>query len=310
LLHSSTAEQEAVNFKVPGSNPGGAAKDDGMRNKVIAITGGTGLIGTHLKEELHRQGAIVHVMDHDEYDVASIADVKSFILATQPDYIVHLASYTDTKLAKKYPSHTFDTNVIGAMNILNAAKEYGKASRIILASSDRSQVEPHSPYGASKLAMESIAMSYQQTYFMPISILRFCNVYGTGDRNFSRFIPAVMKAYIYNETFTITNGGLDYRGYIHVNDVVNAICLAAGSDVSGIFNICSHQTMSNYDVFNRINNKLDNKINYEILGTPGKMYYGLSTSGSRMILGWDQAHSFDDSIDEVIDWYKNLYGVA
>lgn len=281
-----------------------------MRDKIFAITGGTGLIGTHLEEELSKRGAVVHIMDHAECDISSIADVKHFIHFVQPDYIIHLASYTDTKLAKMYPEYTFDTNVVGAMNILNAAKEYGKASRIILASSDRSQVEPYSPYGASKLAMESIAMSYQQTYFMPISILRFCNVYGVGDRNFSRFIPAVMKAYIYNETFKITNGGLDYRGYIHVNDVVNAICLAAGSDVSGIFNICSHQTMSNYDVFNRINNKLDNKINYEIVGTPGKMYYGLSTGGSRMILGWDQCHDFDSSIDEVIDWYKNVYNVA
>ncbi len=163
--------------------------------------------------------------------------------ATDIDIIVHLAANTGVAPSVGNPRLDMETNVIGTLNMLEAARQNG-LKRFIFASSGapvgeceppiHEELAPHpvSPYGASKLAGEGYCSAYYRTFGVETVILRFGNVYGPLSTHKSSVVAKFIRQAMNGETLEIYGDGQQSRDFIYIEDLVRAIRLAA--NVSGI----------------------------------------------------------------------------
>jgi CDP-glucose 4,6-dehydratase len=304
--------------------------------KNIAITGATGLLGSHLSNHYLSIGYNVFVLLKDEHSRTELSkdvnrvygsinnktDVDFFIEKSRPDYFIHLAAQTQAYDSIKYPYNTFYTNAVGTLNVLESLREYKECKSIIVASSDKAYgeltndeyFEDHIlngiyPYDASKSITDIMCNSYRNTYSMPIVTTRACNIYGTGDNNIQRLIPGVVKAHKDGTLFTIRNGGRDIREYINVKDVVSAYAniLTYTETVNNIpsFNISSGERYSTFEVFNIIQNAIGKEVNHEIIESDGfeikKQFMNSSLLQEKT--GWKAEHTMKDSMKKIVNFY-------
>jgi CDP-glucose 4,6-dehydratase len=309
-------------------------KENKMKN--IAITGATGLVGSHLSNYYLSLGWNVFVLLKDEHhnnqlspninrvygNVNNKSDIDFFIEKSSPDYFIHLAAQTQAYYSIKYPYNTLYTNIVSTLNVLESLREYNACKSIIVASSDKAYgelkgdeyFESHSldgiyPYDASKSITDIVCKSYKTTYNMPIITTRACNVYGIGDNNPARLIPGVIRAHKNKTLFTIRNGGEDIREYINVNDVVSAYAevLKYAENFNDVlsFNISSGERYSTLEVFNIIQDAVGENIAHEIIEkdiveiTKQRMNSSLLKEKT----GWKPQHTMKDSIDEMVKFY-------
>ncbi len=158
--------------------------------------------------------------------------------------IVHLAAHTNVIDSVELPTHCFETNAMGTLNVLEAARQNGIQS-VIIASSNAAagevtppvheDVVPHpiSPYGASKLAGEALASGYAGAYGLRAISLRFANVYGPYSLHKGSVVALFMKRLLKGEPLVLYDGGRPTRDYIHVSDIVQAIEKAAERGTPG-----------------------------------------------------------------------------
>lgn len=304
--------------------------------KNIAITGATGLLGSHLSNYYLSLGWNVFVLLKDEHHKSQLStnvnkvygsinnkiDIDFFIEKSRPDYFIHLAAQTQAYDSIKYPYNTFYTNAVGTLNVLDSLREYKNCKSIIIASSDKAYgeltkdeyFEDHIlngvyPYDASKSITDIISYSYRQTYEMPVITTRACNIYGPGDNNIQRLIPGIVKSYKDKTKFIIRNEGRDVREYIHVNDVVSAYAkiLVYGETYNNIpsFNISSGERYSTLEVFNIVQNSIGQKVMNEIIKSDGfeikKQFMNSSLLQEKT--GWKPEYKMTDSMDEIVKFY-------
>jgi CDP-glucose 4,6-dehydratase len=304
--------------------------------KNIAITGATGLLGSHLSNYYLSLGYNVFVLLKDEHSRTELSkdvnkvygsinnktDIDFFIEKSRPDYFIHLAAQTQAYDSIKYPYNTFYTNMVGTLNVLESLREYKGCKSIIVASSDKAYgeltndeyFEDHIlngvyPYDASKSITDIICNSYRNTYSMPIVTTRACNIYGTGDNNIQRLVPGIVKAYQENALFTIRNGGRDIREYINVKDVVLAYSkiLTYAETVNNIpsFNISSGERYSTLEVFNIVKDAIGKEVRYEIIESDGfeikKQFMNSSLLQEKT--GWKPENTMKDSMKEIVNFY-------
>jgi CDP-glucose 4,6-dehydratase len=304
--------------------------------KSIAITGATGLLGSHLSNYYLSLGWDVFVLLKDEHSRTELSknvnkvygninnktDVDFFIEKSRPDYFIHLAAQTQAHDSIKYPYNTFYTNAVGTLNVLESLREYKECKSIIVASSDKAYGELTNdeyfenhvlngiyPYDASKSITDILCNSYRNTYSMPIVTTRACNIYGTGDNNIQRLIPGILKAYKNNLLFTIRNNGRDVREYINVKDVVSAYAniLTYAETVNDVasFNISSGERYSTLEVFNVVKDAIGKEVSYEMIESDGfeikKQFMNSSLLQGKT--GWESKHTMKDSMKEIIKFY-------
>jgi CDP-glucose 4,6-dehydratase len=304
--------------------------------KSIAITGATGLLGSHLSNYYLSLGWDVFVLLKDEHSrtelshkvnkvygsINSKTDIDFFVEKSRPDYFIHLAAQTQAYDSIKYPYSTFYTNMVGTLNVLESLREYKNCKSIIVASSDKAYgelindeyFEDHIlngiyPYDASKTITDIICNSYRNTYKMPVVTTRACNIYGTGDNNIQRLVPGVVKAFKDGEVFTIRNGGRDIREYINVEDVVSAYdkILSYGEHINNIpsFNISSGERYSTIEVFNIIQDSIGQEVKHKIIESDGfeikKQFMNSSLLQEKT--GWKPKHSMKESMNDIVAFY-------
>jgi len=311
-----------------------------MKGKNIAITGATGLLGSHLANSYVKAGHQVFALIKDEHsrsilsplvirvfgDISRKSDIEYFIQKSNPHYFVHLAAQTQAYDSLRYPYQTFYNNIVGTLNVLDCLREYKNTESILVASSDKAYGELKGdtykehhplngiyPYDASKSATDLIANSYRETYNMPIAVTRACNIYGAGDYNRQRLIPGIVDAFKRGEEFTIRNSGSDLREYIHVEDVVSAylkiLSITSTSVKSSDFNIASGDRFTTLEVFNLISEIIGEPIRHKILYSTSmeiKKQFMDSTKLSAET-GWTPQMKFLDALPSTIDWYLENY---
>jgi CDP-glucose 4,6-dehydratase len=306
--------------------------------KSIAITGATGLLGSHLSNYYLSLGWDVFVLLKDEHSRTQLSDkvnkvygsinnkvdIDFFIEKSRPDYFIHLAAQTQAYDSIKYPYNTFYTNLVGTLNVLESLREYKECKSTIVASSDKAYgeltkdeyFEDHVlngiyPYDASKSITDIICNSYRNTYDMPVVTTRACNIYGPGDNNIQRLVPGVVKAYKDGETFIIRNGGRDIREYINVKDVVLAYdkILSYGEHINNIpsFNISSGERYSTLEVFSIIQDSIGQQVKHKIIESDGfeikKQFMNSSLLQEKT--GWKPQRNMKDSMKEIVNFYMD-----
>jgi CDP-glucose 4,6-dehydratase len=312
-----------------------------IKNSKILVTGGTGFIGSHLVEELSSQGTNVLVIDivcpKSSYfvskelkkkvtlkllDIAKKEKVANLFKTFKPDYVFHLAAEAIVDNSYNDPYITFQTNVMGTVSILEAAKQTKSVKGVIVASSDKaygkttkaytenSPLQGDHPYDVSKSCTDLIAQTYYKTYKLPVVVTRFGNVYGEGDLHMSRIIPGICEAIVKNKALNIRSNGKFVRDYIYVKDVVKGYLklLSKISHIQGeAFNFSSEDTFSVVELISRAEKVLNIKIKYKILNNAKNEipYQHLNDAKVRK-LGWKPQYTFDKTFKNILMWYEKI----
>jgi len=307
----------------------------------IIVTGGTGFIGSHLIEKLIALKAEVLVIDiiclPSSYfstqnlkkkmklkfiDIADKEKIRKIFQQFKPEYVFHLAAEAIVNNSYNDPYKTFQTNIMGTVSILEAAKQINNIKGIIIASSDKaygktkkaytenSPLKGDHPYDVSKSCTDLIAQTYYKTYQLPVVITRFGNVYGEGDKHLDRIVPGICEAIIKKKQLLIRSNGKYVRDYIYVKDVVSGyIKLFEKVDtIQGeAFNFSSDDTFSVLELVEHTEKILKRKIDYKILDIAKNEipYQHLNDKKIRQ-LGWKPIHSFDNTLKNILKWYKEV----
>ena len=218
--------------------------------KKIAVTGGAGFIGSNLVERLLSHGHEVTVVDDlstglkSNLDLTkvtfhelSLTDRDGLAKALSADAIVHLAARGSVPRSLKNPIATHDVNATGTLNVLEAARSNG--AHVIFSSSssvygrngqlpkDESMwLSPLTPYAASKLAAEGYVQAYGAAYDVPVTLLRFFNVFGPKqrpDHEYAAVLPKWIWKAMNNEAIDVYGDGSQTRDFTYVRTVLDVI---------------------------------------------------------------------------------------
>jgi UDP-glucose 4-epimerase len=231
------------------------------------VTGGAGFIGSHLVHALAARGLEVRVLDNLSSGTRSnlegaaaelvIGDVMDFeataSAARGAEVVFHMAAMISVPASMDDPLRTYRENVLGSLNVLEAARRAG-GRRVVLSSScavygaadhpsaESDPVQPRSPYAASKVAMEDLGRLYAEVYRLSTVSLRYFNVYGPRQSPASPYaavIPIFVHEMLEGRSPVIHGDGEQSRDFVYVDDVVQANLLAAEAvgDIPGVVNV-------------------------------------------------------------------------
>ena len=251
-----------------------------FQDKKCLVTGGAGFVGSHLVDHLLAEGAIVSVFDN--MTAGKLANIPQGVTAISGDlrdaeavhaacegmdFIFHLAARASVQDSIEHPRDYFDVNVLGTMNVLEAARHSDKKPRVILASSaavygnqtvvkvyEDLTPQPLSPYALHKRMTEEMATLWSQLYDVETVSIRPFNIYGTRmnpDGPYAGVIGRFMKMRQEGTQLLITGDGAQTRDFVHVSDMAEAYILAATSTAVGhgeIINIASGESVSLNDL--------------------------------------------------------------
>lgn len=307
----------------------------------IIITGGSGFIGSNLVDELVKTSNNIIVVDRKitpksifsqhalqkkvEFVQIEIRDKKKVFEVFRkykPSHVIHLAAQTIVTTAFGNPLETFETNILGSINIFEACRVIGGVKRVVFASSDKaygktkktytedSPLAGDHPYDVSKSSADLIAQTYFKTYNLPVVITRFGNVYGEGDLHFDRIIPGLCRAVIKKNTFEIRSDGQYIRDYVYVKDVVEGYIFLlnhTGNLDGEAYNFSSMDTFSVLELIKRAETILEVKIPYKILNrTHNEIPYQHLDDSKVRRLGWQSKYTFGNTLKNILQWYKKI----
>lgn len=322
------------------------------KHKHVLVTGCTGMVGSHLANRLIEDGAHVVGLVRDLVPNTNLqssgfenrmvvvrgdlidADVLDRALNEyEIDTCFHLAAQTIVGVANRSPRSTFDANIRGTWNLLEAARNTPTLRRLVVASSDKAYGEQEKlpyhedaplagrhPYDASKSCADLLAQAYYHTYRMPLAVTRCGNIFGGGDLNFNRVIPGSMRSAFYGENPVIRSDGSPTRDYLYVQDVVEAfLCLAEALDDDRFhgeaFNFSYELPQTVTEIVQRVLTVLGrDDLAPDVRGDgipPGEIpHQYLSAEKARRDLGWKPRYGIDDGLAATYDWYQAYFNSA
>lgn len=320
--------------------------DKFWKDKNVLITGADGFVGSHLSGLLKQKGAnVIGMIRNFKPDSplrlsgldkkitvikGSITDyetVEGAIHEQEVQACFHLAALATVPVANRAPRITFETNIKGTWNILEACRNSRVLEEIVIASSDKAygikdrlpyvETDPLTgiyPYDVSKSCADLIAKSYFHTYGLNVGIVRCANIYGGGDLHFSRVVPGTIRSLIFNETPLIRSDGTPKRDYIYIEDVVNAyttlaVHLADKKVAGEAFNFSTNIPVSVLDLVNSIIEIFDSNIRPKILNEakaeiPEQF---LSSEKAQRLLGWKPQYELGGGLKKTVEWYKDYF---
>lgn len=311
----------------------------------VFLTGSTGLLGSWLSQEIVSRGANVTCLVRDwvprsrfhtegTHNTVSVVrgQLENYGLLVRAlneyeiDTVFHLGAQTIVRTSSRSALSTFESNVRGTWNLLEACKGSPLVKRVVVASSDKAygahEKLPYSenapligrfPYDVSKSCADLIAFSYYHTYGLPVAVTRCGNLYGGGDLNFSRLIPGTIRSVVLDENPIIRSDGEYIRDYFYVRDAVKAYLdladrLVDGSFVGEAFNFGNEAPVSVLDVVRLILSLMDGSdLEPVVLGEASheirEQYLDCTKARDRM--AWAPEWSLEDGLRETIGWYRD-----
>jgi CDP-glucose 4,6-dehydratase len=317
------------------------------RDRPTFVTGGTGLVGSWLVRRLVEAGADVVCLVRDwvpqselvrSGDIEKIKAVRGDVRDRdmlervlgefEIDTVIHLAAQTIVTIANRNPVSTFETNVAGTWNLLEASRRSPKVRQIVMASSDKAygdqEILPYSedtplqgqhPYDVSKSAADLIAATYAKSYGLPVVITRCGNFYGGGDLNWNRIIPGTIRSLLRGQAPVIRSDGEYIRDYFYVEDGAAAYMLlaeqlAARPELKGqAFNFSNEIQVTVREIVESVIKLMGANVTPEILNEANNeiRHQYLSAEKARRVLNWGPLFNLDQGLAMTIDWYRNYF---
>ena len=310
------------------------------------VTGGTGLLGGWLVRRLLEAGAEVVCLVRDwvpqselvrarlieqakvvRGDVRDRDCLERVLGEYEIDTVLHLAAQTIVTIANRNPLSTFETNIGGTWNLLEACRRSPKVRQIVLASSDKAYgdqeqlpydettpLQGQHPYDVSKSAADLVARTYAVSYGLPVAITRCGNFYGGGDLNWNRVVPGTIRSVLRGQRPVIRSDGNFVRDYFYIEDGAAAYLLlaeqlSAHPELRGeAFNFSYGSQVTVLDLVRRIlslmNSNLQPEVRNEAVNEIRKQF--LNADKARKLLGWAPLFTLEDGLKKTIDWYKEF----
>jgi CDP-glucose 4,6-dehydratase len=311
------------------------------------VTGGTGLVGSWLVKRLVAAGADVVCLVRDwvpqselvrtgliekvkvvRGDICDREILERTLGEFEIDTVIHLAAQTIVTIANRNPVSTFETNIAGTWNLLEAARRSPKVKQLVMASSDKAygdqEILPYDestplqgqhPYDVSKSAADLIASTYAKSYDLPVAITRCGNFYGGGDLNWNRIIPGTIRSILRGQRPIIRSDGQYVRDYFYVEDGAAAYMLlaeqlAANPSLKGeSFNFSNEIQVTVLEIVSKILRLMNSNLEPQVLNEASNeiRHQYLSAEKARRILNWHPLFNLDQALSSTIDWYKEFF---
>ena len=322
--------------------------------KRILITGGAGFIGSHVVKHFVNKYPEYEIYNLDKLTYAgnleNLKDIESkpnyfFIKADivdakrmyelfekyQFDGVLHLAAESHVDRSILEPMAFIYTNIVGTVNLLNAAKKiwekntknkvfYHISTDEVYGSlgetgyfTETTPYNPNSPYSASKASSDHLVRAYFKTYKLPIKITNCSNNFGPYQFP-EKLIPLVINNIKHNKPIPIYGKGLNVRDWLYVEDHVKAIDIVFHKGQIGeTYNVGTNNEWTNIDLVKKICRIMDAKLNRKepsenlivfVKDRAGHdLRYAIDSSKIKKELNWEPEHTFDDALEKTIDWY-------
>lgn len=321
-------------------------KNGFWRDRAVFITGGTGLLGGWLTKRLLDEGATVTALVRDwvpaselvrsrlidrvnvvRGGLASPCVLERALGEYEIEVVFHLAAQTIVGIANRNPLSTFESNVRGTWNLLEACRRSPLVKSIVIASSDKAygdqEVLPYTekmplqgrhPYDVSKSCADLIAQSYAHTFKLPLAVTRCGNFYGGGDLNWNRVVPGTIRSVLRSERPIIRSDGKYVRDYFYVEDGAAAYMLLGERLVEdckirgAAYNFSNEAQISVSDLVESILAKMRSTLKPKILNQASNeiRHQFLSAELARKELNWKPMFTLDQGLERTIAWYREV----
>jgi CDP-glucose 4,6-dehydratase len=316
------------------------------RDRPVFLTGATGLLGGWLVRRLLDQKADIVCLVRDwvprsELVLANLVDKVKVVRGDVCDRellerilgeyeiqtVFHLAAQTIVSIANANPLSTFESNIRGTWNLLEACRRSPKVEAIIVASSDKAYgdqptlpyteecpLQGRHPYDVSKSCADLIAQSYAATYQLPVAVTRCGNFYGGGDLNWNRIIPGTIRSVLRGERPVIRSDGSLVRDYFYVEDAAAAYMLLAEQLTANValrglgFNFSNETQVTVLALVNHILFQMESSLSPEIRDEASHeiLRQSLSAERARRMLNWTPLFTLDEGLRRTIRWYRDF----
>ena len=318
------------------------------RDRVVFVTGATGLVGSWLVRRLLDADADIVCLIRDQVPqselVRSGLDRRVRIVRGQVqdqalmervlgEYevqtVMHLAAQTIVGVANRNPVSTFETNIAGTWSLLEATRRSPTVKQFVLASSDKAYgdqpVLPYTedaplqgqhPYDVSKSCADLIAQAYAVSYGTPVVITRCGNFYGGGDLNWNRIIPGTIRSILRGKRPIIRSDGHYIRDYFFVEDGAHAYMTLAeklGEDpalAGQAFNFSNQLSVSVIELVQQISSLMGSTLEPEIRNEASNEIREqvLDAAKARRVLSWQPLFTLEQGLERTIAWYRDYFG--
>jgi dTDP-glucose 4,6-dehydratase len=328
--------------------------------KKILITGAAGFIGSHVARLFVNKYPDYHIYNLDKLTYAgnleNLKDIEkkpnySFILGDivngdfimdlfkkhQFDGVIHLAAESHVDRSIENPMEFIMANIVGTVNLLNAARTIWKdnfeGKRFYHVSTDEvygslgdegffyedTPYDPHSPYSASKASSDHLVRAYHDTYGLPVIISNCSNNYGPNQFP-EKLIPLFINNIRHRKPLPVYGKGENVRDWLYVIDHASAIDVIYHGGATGeTFNIGGHNEWKNIDLIKVLCKVMDKKLGREegeseklityVTDRAGHdLRYAIDSTKLQNELGWKPSLQFEEGIELTIDWYLNNQG--
>lgn len=328
--------------------------------KTYLVTGGAGFIGSNYVLHLLESQQNVRVVNADKLtyagnlenlrsvenderhifsqtDICDVAAVRKLFETYDFDYVVNFAAESHVDRSIATPAVFADTNVMGTVTLLNAAREawaqpgggFGQ-HRYLQVSTDEvygtlsldepdtffyetTPLSPHSPYSASKAAADLFVSAYGDTYGLPINITRCSNNYGPFQFP-EKLIPLMIRNALVHESLPVYGDGKNVRDWLYVKDHCKAIDLVLEKgQVGEVYNVGGHNERDNNYIVRKIVAEVSQAVGDPAIDESLIAYvedraghdrrYGIAPDKIAAELGWQPETSFEEGIAKTIRWY-------
>ena len=326
-----------------------------MPGKKILVTGGAGFIGSHVVRLFVNKYPSYHIVNLDKLTYAgnleNLKDIENrpnyvfekgdildtqFLRNTFDKYdvaaVIHLAAESHVDRSLEDPSEFASTNVIGTLNLLNAALSHWKGNlegkKFYHISTDEvygsaehggfftesTSIDPRSPYSASKASSDHFVSSFNNSFGLPTLISRCSNNYGPYHFP-EKLIPLMINNILQKKQLPVYGKGENVRDWLFVEDHAKAIdAIFHKGKIGEVYNIGGNNEWRNIDLVNYLCNTMDGKLGRKagesanlitfVKDRPGHdLRYAIDASKLRSETGWEPEVTFEQGLEKTVDWY-------